>query len=552
MHVLHCPLSPRAHSLIPHVPLQAGSALSRAGSGSMRVPAGLEAYALPASTRSGQQASWHAAGALTGGSADGAVECAYSLAPAGQAAPAGGSALGIRGMLFRPVGSGAQPSVGGAPAQAEQQALAYFLSWQVSACQPPAQAQAQGRSPVAGSIQWQMGSDRRLVQRPGDAGADLEAVASSLRAVQQATAAPARPPVTLHTHLIMPGIKKSSAAYAAVAGLLKVAAQESSGQQFSHLIHDGYSAAEARPPSGAGDMFGLVVSQSVVVQPRILAIPPEYTALGASMTPRSGAFAGSVVITGGLSDIGQLTAHWVAETAPAAHIWLVSRSGRAGKPTRLPAVQAGCISCAAFDVASTSDMAGLTACMAARAAPAATAVFHAGAVLRDAVLSRQTVQVGRSERAACTLAGGRGCQRTWAGSGSVLCAPRAPLLQTLRAVYAPKVDGALQLLAHTHGQPLINTMYFSSLTAQASLAQRLSTAQRCCGTRRAPPPNPGSPPRSAPAAGHPGAEQLRRRQRGAGELGPGAAEQRAACHQRDVGPLGQRHGAQRPQHPAPL
>ena len=157
--------------------------------------------------------------------------------------------------------------------------------------------------------------------------------------------------------------------------------------------------------------------------PQAAALSPQLPVHRAGLSLR-----GSVLVTGGLGDIGQLAGHWVAGAAEGAHVWLLGRSGRAAQPLAASlARHNGCVSMAAADVAAQADMADLLQRIAAAGAPAVTGLLHAGGVLQDALLSRQT-----------------------AGS--------------LRAVYAPKVPGALCLLGAASSQPLHGTVLFSSLT----------------------------------------------------------------------------------------
>lgn len=160
---------------------------------------------------------------------------------------------------------------------------------------------------------------------------------------------------------------------------------------------------------------------------------PQGAALEPSAPPSQDArlsMRGSVLVTGGLGDIGQLAGQWVAGTAAGAHVWLLGRSGRAAQHMAASlASHDDCVSMAAGDVSVQADMAGVMHVLAAAGAPAVSSALHAGGVLQDALLSRQT-----------------------AGS--------------LRAVYAPKVPGALCLQRAAAAMPLQSTVLFSSLTVQ--------------------------------------------------------------------------------------
>lgn len=139
---------------------------------------------------------------------------------------------------------------------------------------------------------------------------------------------------------------------------------------------------------------------------------------------------GSVLVTGGMGDIGQLAGIWLADQSTSAHIWLLGRTGRSLGSAAVSMYKrwGSIISMASGSIAACSDMAGIDQLMVDVAAPATTCVLHAAAVLSDAVLSRQSA----------------------AG---------------LRLVMAPKSIGALRILNLSQGAPLQQLVHFSSLTA---------------------------------------------------------------------------------------
>lgn len=139
---------------------------------------------------------------------------------------------------------------------------------------------------------------------------------------------------------------------------------------------------------------------------------------------------GSILVSGGLGDIGQLAGCWIATSHPHVHVWLLGRSGRFTHPmAAMLSSHASCITMSASDIAVTADMAGLMQGLAASGSQMVTGILHAGAVLHDTLLSRQTAQ-------------------------------------SLRIVFAPKASGALCLLRVASGMPLDRVVQFSSLTAQ--------------------------------------------------------------------------------------
>lgn len=457
-------------SLLPPL-LQVGSALSRGNaSASTRVPAGLGAFVAAVDASGSLRASWTASAAVVGGASDGAVALSYGLA----AAEASTACLQIGEMLFKPVGGRphAAPAAAASAAAREQEEAAqliYVVSWEASHSTAPL-VQQQPLSAMRHSLRWDLDNGSHVRLHAGSGAAAFDALQTSLKLLQSVTATRARPTVSLSTQLLMPGMRRSSPAHAAVAGLVKVAARESSGQHFAHFTHHAFAAQAERLPPQLSDMFGVGVAGKwgtgggaacmlccrigmwsielritlpncvllclpaaggALYTPRMVAVPQE--AALAPLPPNRDvrlSMHGSMLITGGLGDIGQLAGHWVAATAARSHVWLLGRSGRSARSMAAAlSGHRGCVSTAAADAASRADMAGLLGLVASSNAPAVTGILHAGAVLQDALLSRQTAA-------------------------------------SLRAVFAPKVPGALCLLGANSAMPLQGLVQFSSLTAQ--------------------------------------------------------------------------------------
>lgn len=181
-------------------------------------------------------------------------------------------------------------------------------------------------------------------------------------------------------------------------------------------------------------MFGVAVSLAAVVTPRMVLVPsaPAQAPPVAAGKQRPAGAGGSVLVTGGLGDVGRLVGVWLSERGASPHVVLLGRNGRArGHVASLNTSSAtGCITTASCDAASAADVQGLMQVINARAdVPPFSAVLHASAVLRDALLIKQT-----------------------AGS--------------LRAVYAPKVTGAQVLMKASAALPITILLHFSSLSAQ--------------------------------------------------------------------------------------
>lgn len=300
----------------------------------------------------------------------------------------------------------------------------YAIDWQAD--QPSVQSKALSRHSAAsggGGFSWEFGPNMQAAIPARGLAGEISAVSASLQLLQACLSKPAQRQVTLHTPLLQPGLPDTSAAYAAATGLMKVASREQSIQTFRHSIQDGYAVEVAVLPEWV-DAFGAACGEGLVARPRMLPVgePMVSTQLGAE-------FAGTWVVTGGLGDVGKLIGVWAAGLPAVQNVVLLGRSGRATEAMQLSSLQSTSgITAIACDATMRSDMTNVLQWQAGNAGPVA-AVFHAGAVLRDAVIGRQT--------------------------GA-----------TLRSVYAPKVVGAQHMWTLSHLQPLSRAVYFSSLSAE--------------------------------------------------------------------------------------
>ena len=132
---------------------------------------------------------------------------------------------------------------------------------------------------------------------------------------------------------------------------------------------------------------------------------------------------GSVAITGGTGALGSAVAQWIVQDQ--GHVQLLGRSGRATGNTApmLQTKQQGQVSVSMCDASSAADLHQLQ-----HGETPLSAVIHAGGVLADASLVKQTPQ-------------------------------------HCRAVFAPKADAITNLQAITRQQPLQSMVAFSSMAA---------------------------------------------------------------------------------------
>ena len=230
----------------------------------------------------------------------------------------------------------------------------------------------------------------------------------------------------------------------AAAALMKVAAQEYRAHSFQ--THSIAHTAAASTAAGSTNPRDAGKSPGTQVDGRVCSIAHlnNRTSLQRD-TQRldrwTGFGVGTVIVTGGLGDIGSLVGQWLASAHPSCHLQLLGRSGRSSHPPTFLQSATSQISFGRCDVACAEDAAAAAATTTSAAPPTSPAIHpaemitsvgpimgivHAGGVLQDALLARQRP------------AGFRG-------------------------VLAPKVGGALQLGPPTAAAPLAASVNFSSL-----------------------------------------------------------------------------------------
>lgn len=241
-----------------HCLLQASSALSTGGEDNLvRVPAGVEALALPATAASQQPAQrsgqYTVSAAVISREQHGAARCSYHLA----AAQATEGSMHLSGMLFKPLGGTAKKTAGAAHASGmnavEAGQLLYAVAWEASSSMPDG---PHGPA-MQHSLEWSIGKGSMLRMHAGSNMDGLASLQNSLGLLQCTTSSRARPAVLLSSQLNSSGPTQSSPAHAAAAGLLRVAARESSGQHFAHLLHHTCAAQTVQLPEDGPDLFGV-------------------------------------------------------------------------------------------------------------------------------------------------------------------------------------------------------------------------------------------------------------------------------------------------------
>ena len=383
---------------------QAGAAVA-APNGSAeqvtRVPAGLHAFAITG--RMAAQDSF-ASATLVGLTADGTAVSDYKLS----SNTGGGSAMAISGMLFKPVSQRSAPlsSPSAAAIAGSPQDAVYKLTWAVAEpaagrVGPPAQ-----RRPLLTWHAMSPGGARTAALLVASSSTG-NALAASLRFIQsQAAAGSARAAsVRLHTSTTPAdaelGCAGASSKWdgaalgeAGASGLLRVAAQEFPGTSWQHYAGSNAAAASSLRPT---DAFGTSSQCGLTLAPRLQHSQEPAGKGPFTLGQAQNHIAGSVIVTGGLGDIGSLSAAWAAEARPGAHLYLIGRSGRASQP--LPqallsgAVAVHVVRC---DGAQACEVDALVRGI-REAGPPLRAVIHAGGVLQDALLPKQVRPSFRSQ-----------------------------------------------------------------------------------------------------------------------------------------------------------
>lgn len=409
---------------------QTGSAMQIGAASTTRVPVGLAVYCGPSMSAEGAiNPTFTAIATLQGrDEPSDSVVCGYKLDGSNS------STAEISGMQFKPIGGAGTAvagriSTGAASTIAESSPLPglYAVDWQ--ATDPVLASNKSAKRALSGNVTWQLGTAQVAVPMPPPPAPSVSGLQSSLQIMQVAVAASGRPEVILHTPLLEPGLPDTLPAYAAAAGLLKVAAQEHSSQRFKHAVHDGYNAIGHLPPADT-DIFGIVSAEGVVIKPRMMPISLPAGALPERLKTPS-YIRRTWLVTGGVGDVGRLVGSWALNTLGVTNVILLGRSGRSPEDMWLNKIKAteniASVNIAACDIAMEGDVSNIK--QQQSSLDPIGFVFHAGAVLKDGVLARQNAS-------------------------------------SLRSVYTPKVNGAAQLSATTKHQPVIHTIYCSSLSAQ--------------------------------------------------------------------------------------
>ena len=340
-----------------------------------RVPAGLSAYTAPAACR---DSSTIGIGALKGLRPDGTATSDFRLASA-----AGATLFELAELQLKPVSRAtAAPRPAAAALQAPQEML-YAVDWLASVAATPSATPAKHPTPGSWSIarsseqpvQWQSGT----AQSPSvTAGRQLQALQMHLRDGARNVVLHSKPAGTARQHpAATPALDNTAAASA----MLRVAAQEHTAVVLQSFEHDPQaSIVPAALP--ATDAFGNMQSAGLWRAPQLATASVAAADPSTSFPAAAASLNGTVLVTGGLGDIGMLIGLWIAKTRPSARVLLLSRTGRS---QTLAAAAAGVVSpvtAVRCDVSSAEEVRALMSDLRTANAPPVQAVFHAGGVVQ--------------------------------------------------------------------------------------------------------------------------------------------------------------------------
>ena len=396
---------------------------SAANTVTVRVPSALAAFWAPSGGKQAQ--TWATAGNVSLQPDDSALSSYWLASP-----DSGGASM--QQLLAKPM-TGAPRAAPKSAAQ-EQSGMLYTLHWKAAeaAAVGAAPAPAARARPRRHALAWRT-IGRHGASRPADtlllgssavggmsaaglariqqvlAGGFGEAAGLQLRTSAFSSSGPGKP-----------GRLSSASAAAGASGLLRTAAQEFPAMKWQAQAGDALASRQsAAAAAGIGtDAFGVRMSDGVAFLPQMLPAQPELATSGAA--PLSGQ-SGSVIISGGLGDIGAMLGVWAGQN-PALHVHLLGRSGHV--PPSLSATIAGIhyVTISRCDVGTPEETRALSLGGPLRQ------IWHAGGILQDVTLPKQTAA-------------------------------------TMRAAAAPKLAGVLNLMAAMQGSPLENVALFSSTAA---------------------------------------------------------------------------------------
>ena len=471
---------------------QAGAAHASPGDAPAvtRVPAGLRACAIRGRLASAEA---FASAAVMGLLADGTAVSDYGLVPA----TGGSSAMAISGMLFKPVSRGkgeAPPVPAPAISKVSAQDAMYELCWAVTApgAAPPG-LPAQHR-PALTWTAMSAGGVKTATSRLA-IGESSSALAGSMRFIQARAAAASAKAASVQLHTSAPHLdvlrscagvsqhwSRAALTEAGASGLLRVAAQEISGTSWQHYA--GSSAASDAHVQPA-DAFGVCSSRNLSLAPRLQPSQAAGSAHGL-LGHQIQLIGESIIVTGGLGDIGSLSGTWVAEASQGAHIFLIGRSGRAAHiPPQALLSGTAAVHVVRCDAAQSCEVDALLHAVRC-GGPPLRSVMHAGGVLQDAMLPKQVINLSNPwqnlffdphlQFKVVFFKSGLAESSTAVSGEHDQVQMAEQNAQGMRAAAAPKLVAAQRLAHASSGEPVQACTLYSSLSALLGTAGQANYA----------------------------------------------------------------------------
>lgn len=408
-----------AHPATLDASLHLGACLAATDSGrvTVRVPSALAAFW---ADRNNPAQSWATAGDASLQPGDSALSSYWLASPGG--IPGSSS---MRELLAKPLTRA--PSAASENAALPRANMLYTLHWKATEAAQSGPLSTVRPRPLRRTLNWRTTGHPADSLLLGGSGPEKASMASLARIQQVLTGHTGRSAgLQLRASSLItsgpgkPGRLNDAVTAGGASGLLRTAAQESPALKWQVYATSAFASRPftfAEAAAGA-DAFGMHATDGVAFLPQLLPTKPTSTAAG--VAPFSG-HAGSILISGGLGDIGAMLAAWAGHNL-GLHVHLLGRTGHVQLALRAAVAGLPHVTVTRCDVASAEETRALTPGGPLRQ------IWHAGGLLQDGTLPKQTAAM-------------------------------------MRAVAAPKLPGAQNLAAAAAGSPLEHVALFSSTAA---------------------------------------------------------------------------------------
>lgn len=342
-----------------------------------RVPAGLSAYYTATVNHTSKL--FFGTGAIRGLRADGTAVCDFVLA-SGTC-----TAFELAELQLKPISVQASMSALVSVSAHLQPGMHYTVEWE--AASPVRQTSGRIMPPFSSSWSLTSGSERvRWQQTKGRSSSEIAAM--QLQALQAHIAAPRLGPgssvlQTFGSHTSTVGLQPSPPAQSSkihnfAGAMLSVAAQEQPATQWqSYSLDSQTNTKPCKLPES--DSFGIISTGGAWLTPMLTVNTTAQQSVPVLLNATTATMGGTVLVSGGLGDIGSLVGMWLAATCPAAKVLLLSRTGHS---KALPTMGPASFTAVRCDVSSGEELSALTDDLSTSGAPPVAAIFHAGGLIQ--------------------------------------------------------------------------------------------------------------------------------------------------------------------------